>query len=81
MHEKFHKAEKLMMRIRSLKWNATTIASSSTDDSARRAAAIIVTELLALEAETRAETTDDAFTDAERRVDGLSLRLAKLGPR
>jgi hypothetical protein len=80
MQEKFHRAEKLMMRIRSLKWNAATMTVSSHDADVRREAAAIRAEFETLESTARGETTEDAMRTAEQRVDVLATRLAALGP-
>lgn len=81
MHEVFARAEKLLMRIRSLKWHATTTLASLHDKTAREEATAIVGDLEALEESVRAPSpTSDTLTADEQRADALGLRLSKLGP-
>jgi hypothetical protein len=80
MYERFGRAEKLMMRIRSLKWQAMTLPPSSLDDRARQDAATLVAELQALEEAGRHATTEDGLGIWEQRADALALRLSNLKP-
>jgi hypothetical protein len=72
--------EKLLMRIRSVKWHAATTASSSHRAAARAGAAAIVVDLEAMEVAARAPRTEGDSTAGELQVDSLSDRLTRLGP-
>jgi hypothetical protein len=78
MFERFGRAEKLLMRIRSFKWQGTTILSSQ-DGITREELAGLVAELQALELTARGATTDDALGAIEQRVEALGQRLSNLG--
>ena len=80
MPQKPAHTEKLLMRIRSVKWHAATIASSSHHATARAGAAAIVVELEAMELAAREPRTERDTTAGELQVDGLSARLTHLGP-
>ena len=73
-------SQKLLMRIRSLKWHAATTASSSRHASARVGAAAIVVLLDALEVAARDPRTAGDSAAGELQVDRLSARLTDLGP-
>ena len=75
MYERFGRAEKLLMRIRAVKWQATTILSSSPDGRAREEAAAIVAELQALDTAAREATTEDAMGRCEEQVQAIDARL------
>lgn len=79
MFERFGKAEKLLMRVRSLKWHATTIQSAQTDDVTRDSVAAIAVELDGLETLARATATEEALDRAEAQADALARRLSTLG--
>jgi hypothetical protein len=75
LYEKFGRAEKLLMRIRALKWQATTLASPP-DGRGGGAAAAIVTDLQALEAAARDAKTEAAMGACEDRIQAIDERLA-----
>jgi hypothetical protein len=73
-------SEKLLMRIRSLKWHAATTASSSHHESTRVGAAAIVVLLDAMEIAVRDVRTAGDLAAGELQVDTLGARLTGLGP-
>ena len=78
MYERFGRAEKLLMRIRAVKWQANTILSSSPEGLAREEAAAIVAELQALEAVARDAKTEDAIGTCEEHIQAIGARLASV---
>jgi hypothetical protein len=73
-------SEKLLMRIRSLKWHAATTASSSHRASARVGAAAVVVLLDAMELAALDVRTAADLAAGELQVDTLGDRLTVLGP-
>lgn len=80
MGEQFSRSGKLLLRIRSLKWHATTIATSSANVAARQQAIAIVADLETLADAAQAATTSDAIAGGEQRADALARRVSDLGP-
>jgi hypothetical protein len=76
VYEKFGRAEKLLMKIRALKWQASTTLASMQDGSAREQAAAVVAELDALETDARHASTEEALARGEQQVEAVAQRLA-----
>lgn len=79
--EKFGRAETLMMRIRTLKWQAITIQGRGANLTAREEAGAILADLTSVEVSMADASSPVALQDAEDRVDAISLRMTSIGPR
>ena len=77
----FGRAEKLLMEIRALKWQATTMLSSPPKGVTRRDVEAFVKELDALETSARKPMTEDVLSAGEQQVAALGLRVLNFRPR
>ena len=80
MYEMFGGAEKLMMKVRALKWQAATLQTVPRDPAARAETDAILVALQTVEASMRATMTEDALAEAARLVGILADRLGGVSP-
>jgi hypothetical protein len=78
VYERFERAEKLLMRVRSLKWQAMNIRAVGTEAAPREAAAAIIAAVEAIERGAREPSSDDALVMWEQQADALGTQLLNL---
>lgn len=79
MEGKFGRHEALVMRIRTLKWQAIALQASTKHQATRDEAVKVIAELDDIQRGLEGDRSDDTVAKAETQADAISILLASLG--